>query len=210
MLHSLVLLWFSWVRDGGYLGVFFLMALESTIVPIPSELILPPAAFWAAQGHMSFWGVVAAGTLGSYAGSAVSYLACRWLGGRFLHQYGRYVLLTDEKITMAERLVRDHGAFGIFVSRMLPVVRHLISMPAGVFKMDFKIFSLVTLSGAGIWCYILALWGQKILGAHPELLNSPEQMMSAVKSEMIWFVAGIAGLALLYSLVVFYKKSLRK
>ncbi len=210
MLHSLVLLWFSWVRDGGYAGVFFLMALESTLVPIPSELILPPAAFWAAQGQMNFWGVVAAGTFGSYFGSTISYLVCRWLGNKFLHRYGRYVLLTEEKITLAEQLVRNHGAFGIFISRLLPVVRHLVSMPAGVFKMDFKKFSLVTFTGAGIWCYILSLWGQKILGAHPELLNSPEQMMAAVKAEMVWFVVGIVALAALYSLVVFYKVSLRK
>lgn len=207
MIHSLIALWFSWVRDGGYIGVFFLMALESTVVPVPSELILPPAAFWASQGHMNFWGVVAAGTFGSYFGSALSYLVCRWLGARFLHQYGRYVLLTEDKINMAEKLVRNHGAFGIFLSRMLPVVRHLVSMPAGIFKMNFKVFSIVTLLGAGIWCYILSLWGQKILGSHPELLNSPEQMMTAIKTEMVWFVAGMAGLVVLYALVIFYKKS---
>ncbi len=207
MLHDLVLAWFEFIRDWGYVGVFILMALESTIVPIPSELIIPPAAYWAAQGlQMNTWGVIVASTLGSYLGSALSFLACRWLGHDFLYKYGSYVLLKADKIRMAEKLVREHGAFGVFFSRLLPVVRHLISMPAGIFNMNFKLFSLVTLVGAGLWCTVLTFWGEKIIGAHPELLDSPENMSSVVKSEMSSLVLSVAILALLYAGVVWYKK----
>lgn len=205
VLHSLIALWFSWVKNWGYAGVFVLMALESTIVPVPSELVMPPAAFWAAQGHMSFWGVVAAGTLGSYFGSTISFLVFRALGAAFLKKYGRYMLLKEDKILLAERIVQKHGAVGIFVSRLLPVVRHLISMPAGIFKMNFKLFSLMTLVGSGFWCFVLAFWGQKVLGAHPELLDSPEQMMAVVRSELKWFVFAIVAFLLLYVFVMVLK-----
>lgn len=206
MFHSLVKIWFDWVHDWSYAGVFLLMAMESTIIPVPSELVMPPAAFWAAQGKMNFWGVVWAGTLGSYFGSCISYFVCRWLGQAFLIRYGHYFFIKKEMLLAAERLVQTHGAFGVFVSRLLPVVRHLISLPAGVFKMNFALFSTVTLSGAGLWCYILALWGQKVIGSHPDLLNSPNEMMHVIRSEMIWFIAAIGGVILLYIFVMWYKR----
>jgi membrane protein DedA with SNARE-associated domain len=206
LLHSLVSLWFHWVQDWGYIGIFILMALESTIVPVPSEVVMPPAAYWAAQGQLNFWGVVAAGTLGSYFGSAISYFVLYKFGGKILTRFGKYVGLSEDKIAVANDIVAKHGAFGIFVSRFLPVVRHLVSMPAGAFKMRFSTFSIATLIGSGLWCYILSLWGQKVLGAHPELLNSPEEMILAVKAELIWFVFGVLAIAALYALVIFYKK----
>lgn len=206
MLHSLVTLWFSWVRDWGYWGVFLLMAMESTIIPVPSELVMPPAAFWAAQGHMSFWGVVAAGSIGSYLGSALSYFAFRWLGGAFLEKYGKYFFIKSDKIHLAEVVVQKYGAPGIFIARLLPVVRHLISIPAGIFKMNFTHFSVVTVAGATFWNFILSWWGQKVIGQHPELLESPEQMMHVIRSEMVWFVTAIGSVALLYGLVVWYKR----
>ena len=205
MLHEMITIWFSWIRDWGYAGVFFLMALESTVVPVPSELVLPPAAFWAAQGQMNFWGVVAAGTLGSYLGSLVSYLAFRWLGKPLIQLAQKYHLLKAEKEAVVEDLIAAHGAIGVFFARFLPVIRHLISIPAGLFKLNFRSFSVASVAGSFFWCLILSYWGEKVIGSHPELLNSPEEMMHAVRSEMSWFVVGVVVFILLYSLVVWMK-----
>jgi membrane protein DedA with SNARE-associated domain len=208
MLHSLIALWFTWVRDGGYWGVFFLMALESTIVPVPSELVMPPAAFWAAQGAMNFWGVVAAGTLGSYFGSAISYWFCYALGRPFLDKYGRFFRLKPKQLLAMEQMILRFGAPAIFIARLMPVVRHLISLPAGIFRMKFSTFSFVTLTGAGLWCYILSAWGQKVIGAHPDLINSPADMMRVIRAEMFWLVAGVAVLAVLYGVFIIYQRKL--
>lgn len=206
MLHELLKVWFQWVEQWGYVGVFLLMALESSIVPVPSEVVMPPAAFWAAQGRMDFTGVVLAGTLGSLFGSVVSYWASAWIGLPVIHRYGKYFLLPPDKISMAERWVNRFGMPGVFLARLLPVVRHLISIPAGVFRLGFGKFSLVTTLGAGLWCWVLAWFGRETLGAHPELLQSPEAMVAAIKDKLHWFVAGVALLALLYVAVVIFKR----
>src|SRR5689334_7476170 len=132
MFHELLRTWFQWVEMWGYAGVFILMAMESSIIPVPSEVVLPPAAFWAAQGRMSLAGVILAGTAGSYFGSVLSYWAARWVGQQVLERYGKYFLMPPEKLRMAERWVNQFGFLGIFAARLFPVVRHLISMPAGV------------------------------------------------------------------------------
>lgn len=209
MLHDLIKIWFEWVSDWGYWGVFILMALESTIVPVPSELVMPPAAYWAAQGRMSFWGVVAAGTLGSYFGSAVSYIFFRWVGVAFTEKYARYALLTPQKIRLAQKWAEEFGPFGIFLARLMPVVRHLISIPAGFLKMSFIPFSVATFLGAGFWCWVLAWFGQKTIGQHPELLNSPETMIAALKKELFWFVSAIVLFAILYVIVVHMKRRVK-
>lgn len=208
MLHDLIRLWFTWVQQWGYLGIFLLMAMESSIFPVPSEVVMPPAAFWAAQGHMSFWGVVAAGTLGSYFGSAVTYWVSKWLGLPLLHRYGKYVLLSEKKIELAHSWVERFGTVGIFAARLLPVVRHLISIPAGILRMPFLTFSIVTTLGAGLWCWVLSLFGEKVIGAHPELLNQPEAMVAAIKGELHWFVLAVVLFAGLYIIVLWFKSRL--
>jgi membrane protein DedA with SNARE-associated domain len=206
MLHELLKIWFGWVEQWGYWGVFVLMAMESSIIPVPSEVVMPPAAFWAAQGKMDFWGVVAAGTAGSWVGSAISYWVAQWVGLPLLHRYGKYFLLPPSKMLLAEKWVVEFGVPGIFVARLLPVIRHLISMPAGVFRMPFLKFSVVTIVGAGLWCAILAAFGQSVLGQHPELLQSPEEMVRVIRNQLIWFVASVGILAVLYAGVQVYKR----
>src|SRR3954451_13678007 len=103
MFHEMLKIWFQWVEQWGYTGVFVLMAMESSIIPVPSEIVMPPAAFWAAQGRMSFAGVVIAGTAGSYFGSILSYWISGWVGQPLLHKYGKYFLLPPEKLTLAEK-----------------------------------------------------------------------------------------------------------
>ncbi|MBC7692687.1 MAG: DedA family protein [Methylotenera sp.] len=207
MLHHLLQVWFGWVQQWGYWGVFLLMAMESSILPVPSEVVMPPAAYWAAQGQMNFWGVVLAGTAGSYFGSVVSYFGAQALGLPLVKRYGKYFLLTEDKILMAEKWVVRYGIGGVFVARLLPVVRHLISIPAGVFRMRFASFSGVTIAGAFIWCVVLSWFGQKVIGGHPELLNSPEEMVMVIKSQLKWFIGGVVLLGVLYGFVVRFKNT---
>jgi membrane protein DedA with SNARE-associated domain len=206
MLHDLLKMWFDWVEHWGYWGVFVLMAMESSIIPVPSEIVMPPAAFWAAQGKMDFWGVVLAGTVGSYVGSAASYWIAQWLGAPLLKKYGKYVLVSEQKFHMAESWVAQYGLGGVFIARLLPVVRHLISIPAGIFRMNFVKFSIVTIVGAGLWCWVLAWFGKEAIGARPELLNSPEEMARVIKDQLKWFVVAIGVIAVLYLTVVYFKK----
>src|SRR5258708_5210467 len=174
MLHGLLQVWFGWVRDGGYLGVIALMAMESSILPVPSEIVIPPAAFWAAQGQMTFTGVVLAGTFGSWLGSAVSYWLSRWIGRAVILRWGKYVLIKPDGLDRAEIFVRRYGGGGVFFARLLPVIRHLISIPPGIARMSFGVFSPGTTLGALIWCTVLAWFGAKITSTHPARMNDPE------------------------------------
>src|ERR1700751_1207839 len=110
MFHELLRTWFQWVELWGYAGIFILMALESSIVPVPSEVVMPPAAFWAAQGRMSFGLVVLAGTLGSYAGSVANYFFFKWVGLPATKKYGKLIFISPEKLDAAEKWVRSYGA----------------------------------------------------------------------------------------------------
>ena len=206
MLHELVRTWFGWVEHWGYGGIFLLMALESSIVPVPSEIVMPPAAFWAAQGKMNLSLVVLAGTLGSYAGSLLSYLVAQWVGGPVVARYGRAFGLGPTKLALAESWIRSYGTPGVFFARLLPVVRHLISIPAGLLHMSLPRFSIATLLGAGIWCGVLSWFGQEVIGSRPELLQSPEAMVSVIKGQLHWFVGAVILLAGLYAFVLWFKR----
>lgn len=201
-MHALILIWFGWVRDWGYAGVAVLMALESTIFPVPSELVIPPAAYWAAQGRLNLAGVVLAGTLGSYVGSAASYWLALWGGRLAVARFGKRLFLNEEKLERAERFLHRYEAAGIFFARLLPVVRHVISIPAGMLRMGFGRFSVMTITGSAIWCTILAWLGARVSGRNPGLIENPEMMIRAVKNESLWFVGAVAGMAVLYVLML--------
>ncbi len=201
-MHELLNIWFGWVRDWGYLGIVILMAMESSIFPVPSELVIPPAAYWAAQGKMNFWGVILAGTIGSWLGASITYRVARWVGRPLLIKYGKYFLVNEEKLSRAERWLERYEAGGIFFARLLPVVRHLISIPAGIVRMRFGIFSVMTITGSFLWCTILAWYGQKVLGAHPQLMDNPEEMLLFMKTQS-WSLFGfVAVICVLYFAVV--------
>ena len=158
------------LSQGGYGLIAGLMALESTLVPIPSEVIIPPAAYLAhTQGQLSFVGVVLAGAVGSWVGGSVMYWAARLLGRPLIVRFGRYVGLGQAKIELAERWCTHYGAPGVFLSRLLPVIRHLIGIPTGILRMDFRWYALATLFGSLLWCSVLA-WLGTAVGQHPELL----------------------------------------
>jgi membrane protein DedA with SNARE-associated domain len=204
--HALLKVWFHFVEAQGYLGVFLLMALESSIVPIPSEVIMPPAAYWAAQGRMDFWLVVLAGTAGSLFGSLVCYAASRALGVPVVMRYGRFLLLPPEKIVAAENWVKEYGISGIFFARLLPVVRHLISIPAGLLRMPIASFCAATTAGAFLWALALSWFGRKVIGDSPQLLDSPEQMMHVLKDKMHLVVLGIVALAAAYAVMAYFRR----
>lgn len=204
-LHDLLMMWMGWVQDWGYWGVILLMAMESSILPVPSEVVVPPAAIMATQegGGMSFWGVVLAGTLGSYLGSVVMYVCALWVGRPVVYKFGKYFFMPPHKVQTAERFMQKYSTAGIFFSRFLPVIRHLISIPAGLAKVNFGMFSLTTLSGSAIWCAVLAWFGDKVGREHPGILASPEALVAAVKDESHLIVLGVALLAVLYALMKF-------
>jgi len=202
MLHSLIVVWFGWVAKWGYLGVFFLMAMESAVFPVPSEIVVPPAAFFAAEGHLTFWGVVLAGTFGSYFGSAVLYWISRLVGRAFIVRYGMFFFLNEKKLEMAERWMHRYEAGGVFFARLLPVIRHLNAIPAGIVKMNFSVFSAMTIAGSFIWCLVLAYLGKQAHVTHPDAIQSPEKMIEVIKGESHYIVLGILVLTVLYAVVV--------
>lgn len=202
VLHELINTWFHWVEQGGYWAVVGLMAMESSIFPVPSEVVMPPAAFLAAQGKMNLWGVILAGTFGSWFGSAITYGVSRWLGRPFILKFGKYFFIKPENLERAEVFMQRYEAGGIFFARLLPVVRHLISIPAGIVRMPFGKFSLMTVVGSAIWCAILSWYGKGIYERNPKLMENPDELVHAIKHESLGMVAGIALLCVLYFVVL--------
>ncbi|MCE9518364.1 MAG: DedA family protein [Verrucomicrobia bacterium] len=202
MFHQLIQTWFTWVQDWGYLGVILLMAMESSIFPVPSEVVMPPAAFLAAQGKMTIWLVILAGTFGSWLGSAITYAVSRYVGRPVVERWGKYFFVPPEKLERAERFLARYEAGGIFFARLLPVVRHLISIPAGIVRMSFGVFSAMTVIGSAIWCSILAWYGKGMAERNPDLMTDPDKLVHTMKHESLWLVGGIAVVGVLYFLML--------
>jgi membrane protein DedA with SNARE-associated domain len=149
----------------GYTGVALLMALESMIFPVPSELVMPFAGFLVNQGVFHFWFVVIASTIGSLVGSLIMYGVGYYGGGIFVKRYGHYVLLEEEDLSRAERWFKTHGGLAVFACRFIPVIRHVSSVPAGAARMHLAKFLFYTALGAAIWNTFL-LWVGIKLGEH--------------------------------------------
>lgn len=146
----------------GYWGIIAAMAIESCCIPLPSELIMPVAGFLVFQGRLNLWAATVAGAVGCLAGSAIAY----WIGatgGRpLLLRYGRYILISRHDADVADRFFARHGQITIFITRLLPVVRTFISLPAGIARMNFGRFMVYTFLGSLPWCLILAFAGYKL------------------------------------------------
>src|SRR5437764_3605257 len=201
ILHHLVAVWMQFVLDWGYVGVFLMMLFESTALPIPAEVVLPPAAYWAAQGRFNIWLIVIVATAGSWVGSALSYWIAHKLGRPLVEKYGRYVLLTPPKVKMADHWFDEYGSGGIFVARLLPGIRHVISVPAGLFEMNFKWFSLMTILGAGLFNGALTWFGMKVLGDQPALMKDPDALRHALSAKSYWLIGFGVVVGILYWLM---------
>lgn len=154
------------IDQTGYLGVAFLMFVETIFPPIPSEVIMPVAGVAAARGQMELPWVIASGTAGAMLGNIVWYLAARALGiirmRPFIDRYGRWLTLSWHEVERAERWFRSYGTFFVFLGRMLPTVRSLVSVPAGLLKMRFKSFFVFSTVGTAGWTAMLAFAGFKL------------------------------------------------
>lgn len=168
-MHAVVDWLLQTIGTMGYPGIFLLMAMESSVIPIPSELVMPPAGYLAQQGKMSMGAAIFCGTAGSLVGAYANYFAAHYLGRPLLLKYGKYVFITEEKFAKVENFFLKHGEISTFVGRLLPVVRHLISLPAGLAGMNHLKFSLYTLLGAGIWVTVLTCIGY-FIGSNQELI----------------------------------------
>ncbi len=146
----------------GYPGIVLLMAIESSFIPFPSEIVVPPAGYLAAKGEMNLGLVILAGLAGSMIGAYVNYYIAVYAGRPFIVKYGKYFLITEEKLDKCEKYFQTHGEITTFVARLLPGIRQLISFPAGLARMNLAKFTFYTALGAGIWTVILAVFGYVI------------------------------------------------
>ena len=179
----------------GYTGIFFLMFLESSFFPFPSEVVMPPAGYLASKGKMSLALAIASGTAGSLAGALFNYYLAMFLGRSFIVKYGRYFLFTPEKLEKMERFFQRHGAISMFVGRLLPGVRQYISLPAGISRMNVLVFSIFTVLGAGIWVSVLAVIGY-LVGNNEELLKRHLHLATAALVLFSVVVVGVYWLRL--------------
>lgn len=153
----------AWMAEGGYVAIGFLMFLENVFPPIPSEVIMPLAGMAAAKGDLSLWGVIVAGSVGSLAGAYLWYLVGRWIGTeglrRWSRRHGRWLTLTPKDVDKADRWFERYGPFAVLFGRLIPTVRTLISVPAGMSEMPKRRFLLFSGIGTVAWTALLATLG---------------------------------------------------
>ena len=169
-LHLLVDWTVSFVNDIGYIGIFIGMLLESTLFPIPSELVMIPAGMAAVKGDLNIYLVIIAGVLGNVAGAGLSYHISDFIGRDLVLKYGKYFFFKEQTLDKMEKFFENHGSISVFFGRLLPGFRHFISIPAGIAKMDLKKFYFYTFIGSSIWTSILAVLGYWI-GDNIEMIN---------------------------------------
>lgn len=185
-----------------YKWIFFLMLLESTVIPVPSELVVAPAAYHAASGDMNIWLVILFSTLGADAGATINYLAGYYLGRPIIYSFansrwGKLCLLNQAKVEKSEKYFNDHGMVATITGRLVLGIRHLISIPAGLAKMTYWKFLLYTSIGACAWNCILAALGHYLHSFVPE-----EQLNATIEEYMGPITYVILGAVLL--LIVFF------
>ncbi len=152
----------SIIASTGYSGIFLLMALESMVAPVPSELVMPFAGFLVADGTLKLWLVIIVSSLASVAGSLASYFIAFFGGKELIRRFGRFIFLDEEELEWTGRWFKNRGSITILLSRFIPVVRHLISIPAGLARMNIARFTLYTFIGAAAWNTILLSLGMKL------------------------------------------------
>jgi len=170
MLHDIALYLVDKIGDMGYWGIFLLMFLESTFFPFPSEVIMIPAGYLAYKGEMNLYAAVLTGIAGSVAGALFNYYLAMHFGRGFLLKYGRYFWIKEETLQKLDLFFQKHGELSTFNGRLIPGIRQLISLPAGLARMNVTRFSLYTALGAGIWVVVLVALGY-LLGSNEDLIR---------------------------------------
>jgi len=159
------------ILDMGYMGIFLLMMIESSFIPFPSELVLIPAGFLAQQGEMNIFLIFLASLLGSLVGAFINYFLAFFIGRELLMRYGKYFFISNSAMEKMERFFNTHGPISTFTGRLIPGIRQLISIPAGISNMALIPFTLYTALGAGIWSIVLISLGY-VLGENRTLITS--------------------------------------
>lgn len=159
------------ILDMGYMGIFLLMMIESSFIPFPSEVVLIPAGYLAQQGEMNIIAVFLAAIFGSLAGAFINYFGALIIGRQLLIRFGKYIFISNSSMEKMEDFFQKHGPISTFTGRLIPGIRQLISIPAGLSKMPLLPFSLYTALGAGIWSMVLIMLGY-ILGKNQELITT--------------------------------------
>ena len=170
MIHDIAAFLVDKIGDMGYWGIFFLMFLESTFFPFPSEVIMIPAGYLAYQGKMNLYAAVFVGILGSVAGALFNYYLAMHFGRSFLLKYGKYFFIKEETLDKLETFFQKHGELSTFNGRLIPGIRQLISLPAGLARMNLIRFTFYSALGAGIWVVVLVALGY-LLGSNEALIS---------------------------------------
>lgn len=184
------------ISSMGYPGIVILMFIESTFIPLPSELVIPPAGYLISQNQMSWAGVILSGTLGSLLGALFNYAIAIYLGRPFILRYGRYFGISQKHFAKGELFFQNHGTISTFIGRLILGVRHYISFPAGLARMHMGKFCFYTSLGAGIWVLVLAYIGY-FVG------NNREKVMEVSKQ---WGLCILAVCTLLVIAYVFWHR----
>lgn len=190
-MHQLIeqIMSFFWNLD--YTSIFFLMALESSIFPVPSEAVMIPAGYLAQTGELTLMWIILAGTFWSLLGAIINYfILWQLIGKPLLLKYGKYFLIPDKKYHKAEALFLKNDKLYTFIGRLLPVVRHLISIPAWIFKMNFVYFAIITTLWAALWCSILSLFWYYFWAWILEIIKHYTHEVSIIMALciVIWFL----------------------
>jgi len=184
---SMVLQWLvDFVQELGYLGIFIMTFLESTVMPIPAEVTMVPAGYLIYQGQMHFWYVFIASILGTVCGSLVNYYIAMRFGRPLMLRFGKFFLLTEKKIDKLDRFFEKHGEISTFTGRLIPGLRHFISLPAGLTRMNVKKFCFYTALGGSIWMLVLIGVGYWI-GGNEALLN--QYLPRLIKASIVLAIA---------------------
>ncbi len=193
MLHEFITWILATVHDWGYGGIFVMMMLESTVLPVPSELVLIPAGYLAHQGQMNLWLIVLSATLGSLLGASINYAFALWVGRPFLQRWGRYFFVRPELLDKTDHFFKKYGAISTFTGRLIPGIRHLISLPAGLTRMNLGQFALYTCLGAALWSLILTLFGY-FLGGNQALIKEYQHFITVgVIAFVVLIIGGYIG-----------------
>lgn len=194
----------------GFFLIFFFMTIESSFIPFPSEVVMIPAGFLAYRGELSFgipWLDLSialfAGLAGSLAGAYINYYLAKWLGRPFLHRYGRWFFLPEKSLNRAEEIFRQYGELVTFVCRLVPAIRQLISIPAGLSNMDVKRFGFFTALGAGVWCLVLIFigWYFGHLSGDMTYVDMVHKGAVMIKDNYIWILPGLALIVVVYLVI---------